>query len=179
MRTIVRIIFVLSLFGTAHSQIQIGDLKPAHRKALEQFLSKNPGYQFLSEKALNARYLRGMRRGISGGKPFYNAADFNRDGIVDFASVLRRKGKPKDMGEEMAETHRYNYPLTIVIFNGDKRGNFNKAFITNIEAPLASFLDLEVTRRQKRLYFGVAETDDITYFTPAGRGYTVTYPEMP
>jgi hypothetical protein len=179
MRTVFPIIIVMLLFGATHAQTKIGDLHPSHAKTLDEFLSRNPGYQFMPETVLDADYLKDMRKGISGGKPYYNAADFNRDGIVDFALVLRRKGEPKDNGDGMAETHRFDYPLTIVIFNGDRQGKFTKAFIADIEAPFASFLDLSVVRRKRQLYFGVSETDNLQYFTPAGKGYTVTYPDMP
>lgn len=162
------------------SQKQVTDLKPAHAIALEQFLSKNKDYGFLSEKVLDDDYLNEMRQYFKNLKPYYNSADFNRDGITDFALILSRKGEPKDNGEGMAETHRYDHPLAIIIFNGNRRGKFLKAFIEDIEAPLACFLNTEIVKKKKKLYFGVFESDaDTRIFTPVGKSYIIEYPDAP
>ena len=179
MRIALPIIFVAALFAaSSYGQKRISELRPAHAAALEQFLSTNTRYEFLSESALEARYLRGMRGSITGGRPYYSVGDFNRDGIPDFAVVARRKGRPRDQGAEMAKTHRYAYPLAVLIFNGARGGKFGKPFIEDVEAPLACFIDTRIYRRKRQLHFGVFETDDIRIFTPAGKGYVVRYLEI-
>lgn len=179
-----RIFFItilVSLFSPIGlSQKQVTDLQPTHAVALEQFLSKNKDYGFLSEKVLDGDYLKEMRQYFKNLKPYYNFADFNRDGIADFALILSRKGKPKDNGEGKAETHRYDHSLAIIIFNGQRKGKFTKAFIEDIEAPLACFLNTDTVRKKKKLYFGVFESDaDTRIFTPVGKGYIAEYPDAP
>ena len=161
-------------------QERVADLKPTHAIALEQFLSKNKGYGFLSEKVLEADYLKEMRQYFKNLKPYYNVADFNRDGIADFALILSRKGERRDNGEGMAETHRFDHPLAIIIFNGNGRGKFTKAFMEDIEAPLACFLTTDIVKKKRKLYFGVFESDaDTRIFAPVGKGYIMEYPDAP
>ena len=171
-------ISICSLVG--FSQKRVADLNAKHASALEVFLSENKEYGFLSENVLDAEYLKEMRDYFKGLKPYYNVGDFNRDGSVDFALILSREGSRKDNGEGFAETHRYDYPLSIIIFNGDRKGRFKKAFIENIEAPLACFLHSEMVKKKRELYFGVLESDaDTRIFAPAGKGYIVEYPDEP
>ena len=170
-------IFIFSVIG--FSQKAVADLKPSHAAALEQFLSKNKEYQFLSSKVIDAEYMKFIRESF--GKtfePYYQVADFNRDKIVDFAIILSRKGERKENGAT-SEEHKYDYPLAVVIFNGNKNGTFRKAFLEDIEAPLVCFLNVEGTKK-KTIYFGVFETDaDTRIFTPAGKGYIIEYPDAP
>ena len=170
-------VFVFSIF--CFSQNTVVDLKPPHAAALEEFLSKNKDYQFLSSKVIDAEYFKFIRESF--GKtfePYYRIADFNNDRVTDFAMILSRKGEKKESGAT-SEEHKYDYPLAVVIFNGDKKGTFTKSFIENIEAPLVCFLNVQGTKK-KRLYFGVFETDaDTRIFTPTGKGYIVEYPEEP
>jgi hypothetical protein len=167
----------LSVF--CFGQKAISDLKSSHVTALEQFLSKNKQYQFLSSKVIDVVYMKFIRETL--GKtfePYYQTADFNRDKIADFAVILSRKGKRKASGATSAE-HKYDYPLAVVIFNGNKNGTFRKAFIENIEAPHVCFLNVEGTGK-KTVYFGVFESDaDTQTFTAAGKGYIVKYPDTP
>jgi hypothetical protein len=161
------------------AQKTVADLKPVHAIALEEFLSKNKDYQFLSEKSIDADYLKYMRQGL--GKlltPYYKVADFNRDGIIDFALILSKKGNPKKDETVTSEEHSYVYPLAVVIFNGNKKRRFKKAFIEDLEEPLVCFLNL-TNEKKKRLYFGVYETHAGFIMTPVGKGYIVEYDDEP
>jgi hypothetical protein len=162
-------IFILS--GLCFGQKAVADLKPLHATALEQFLSKNKEYQFLSSNVIDAEYMKFIRE--SSGKtfePYYQVGDFNQDKIADFAVILARKGKRKASGATSKE-HKYDYPLAVVIFNGNKNGTFRKAFVENIEAPLVCFLSIKGTKK-KTICFGVFETDSNTrIFKPVGKGY--------
>jgi hypothetical protein len=165
------LIFAFSAFG----QKSVAELKPKHAIALEHFLSKNKDFGFVSEKALDAEYLKEMRKYFKDLKPYYNAADYNRDGVIDFAMILSKKGEIEDQGEGFGETHRYNHPMAIVIFNGIKNGGFRKAFIEEVKVPLACFLNLS-DKKKPRLYFGVFESDADTFtMTPVGKGYIIEY----
>ena len=93
------IIFILIFGLSVLEQKTVADLKPAHAVALEEFLSKNKDYRFLSEKVLDADYLKEMRKYFKNLKPYYNVADFNHDGVLDFALILAKKGEIKDQGE--------------------------------------------------------------------------------
>lgn len=180
MKTKYGIVLILICTSMGFGQKRVADLNIKHAAALEVFLSGNKDYGFMSENALDTDYLKDMRKYFKGLKPYYNVGDFNRDGIVDFALILSRNGFRKDNGEGFSETHRYDYPLSIIIFNGDGKGGFRKAFIENIEAPLACFLNTDVVKKKKELYFGVFESDaDTRIFAPAGKGYIVEYPDRP
>jgi hypothetical protein len=165
--------FILSVqcFG----QKTIADLKPSHATALRQFLSKNKDYRFLSTKVISAGYMKFMRESM--GKtfePYYQTADFNRDKIADFAVILSRKGERRKSGAT-SEEHKYDYPLAVVIFNGNKNGTFRKAFVEAIEAPLVCSLSVNRTGK-KTIGFGVFETDNIRIFKSVGKGYVTEYP---
>lgn len=179
MKLILSSLCVFILSALCFGQKTVADLKPSQAAALDQFLSKNKEYQFLSSKVIDAEYMKFIRESF--GKtfePYYQVADFNRDKIADFAIILSRKGERKENGATSKE-HKYDYPLAVVIFNGNKTGTFRKAFLKDIEAPLVCFLNVEGTRK-KTIYFGVFETDAGTkIFTPAGRGYIVEYPNAP
>ncbi len=92
-------IFILS--ALCFGQKAVADLKPSHAIALEQFLSKNKEYQFLSSKVIEAEYMKFIRESF--GKtfePYYQVADFNHDKVTDFAIILSRKGeKGREKGE--------------------------------------------------------------------------------
>lgn len=174
------LVLILSSSWMCLGQKRVADLNPKQAAALEVFLSGNKDYSFLSENVLDAEYLKDMRKYFKSLKPYYNVADFNRDGILDFALILSRKGPTKDNGEGIAETHRYDHPLSIVIFNGDKKGGYRKAFLEDVEAPLACFLNTDIVKKKKELYFGVFESDaDTRIFTPTGKGYIIEYPDAP
>jgi hypothetical protein len=165
-------VFIFSVF--CHGQRTIADLKPQHANVLKEFLTKNKQYKFLSSSVINPKYMKFIRESFGETfKPYYQVADFNNDKIPDFAVILSRNGKRKDSGAT-SEEHRYDYPLAIVIFNGNKNGSYTKAFVQDLEAPHVCFLKIEETKK-KTLYFGIFETDDVRFFTPVRNGYVVKY----
>ena len=180
MRVICSIAVILFLMSVSLGQKRVADLDTKHAAAHEVFLSSNKDYGFLSENVLDSEYLKDMRKFFKGIKPYYFVGDCNGDRIDDFALILSRKGNRKDNGEGLSESHRYDYPLAVIIFNGDKKGKFRKAFIEDVEAPLACFLNIEVVKKKRELYFGVFESDaDTRIFSPAGKGYIIEYPSEP
>lgn len=109
------------MYMASFGQKSVADLKPAHALALEDLLSKSRIYEFLSEKTIDAKYLKTMREALGNSlTPFYQVGDFNQDKIIDFALILSRKGKPIDQDTEFSKEHRYRYKLAIVIFRGKK-----------------------------------------------------------
>lgn len=180
MKVVCLIAAILLLTPVCFGQKRVADLNAKHAAALEVFLSTHKDYGFLSESVLDSEYLREMRKSFKGIEPYYIVGDFNGDRFNDFALILSRKGDRKDNGEGIAESHRYDYPLAVIIFNGSKKGKFTKAFIEDIEAPLACFLNVEIVKKKKELYFGVFESDADTHiFAPAGKAYIIEYPKEP
>ena len=172
------VISILCLFSfpfTVAAQKSVSELIPAHASALQEFLTSRPNLDFMSEKSIDPDYLKFMREHLGPRlTPFYQKGDFNGDGRLDFALILAREGPQEDQGPEIAESHRYRYPITIVIFNGMKGGAYKAVFVKNITAPLVCFLNT-TGGRKKRLYFGITETDESFGMTPAGKGYIVEY----
>ena len=108
-------------------------------------------------------------------KPYYRTGDFNHDGVQDFAMILAKEGPPsEDLGPDLDETSRYRHDITVVIFNGQKSGRYNVAFVKNTKAPLVCFLYVTFEKR-KRLYFAVYETDEHFIMAAAGNGYLIEY----
>ena len=171
-------ISILVLFSFPHivaAQKSVSELAPSHASALQEFLTRHPDLDFMSEKVIDQDYLKSMRQYLGARlMPYYHKGDFNGDGRQDFAHILAREGPLEDQGPEITETHRYRYPITIVVFNGMKGGRYREAFVRNYTAPLVCFLNT-TGGRKKRLYFGVSETDEAFGMTPVGRGYIVEY----
>jgi hypothetical protein len=158
------------------AQKSITLLPGAHVSALQDFLTKNPNLEFLSERRMDSKSLASMRKHFGAQlKPYYCVADLNRDGVLDFASILIKKGPPsEDQGPGLASTHRYRHNLTVVIFNGQKRGGYRVAHVEKTTGPLVSFLRV-TTNKKRRLYFAVYETDEHFILSPSGNGYVVEY----
>lgn len=168
------VILLLAFSFSCLAQKRVAELKPKHAAALEQFLSANKSINFMSEKMIDEiepNYLKEMSKEF--GKkivPYYQFGDFNNDRIEDFAMILLRDGETKENGAT-SEGHAFDYPLLIVIFNGQKDGKFRLAFKQEINAPLFCFLNKTGDKREP-LYFAVFESDaDTMSFAPAGKGY--------
>ncbi len=173
--------FVFALSALCFGQKTVAELKPAHAVALEQFLSENKNYQFLSEKSFEGEYLKDLRKDFGASiKPYYCISDFNFDGISDFALVLSRKGKATPAEGTEGTPYDHNYPLAVIIFNGNKKGRFTKAFIEDVEAPLVCLIKTDGAGKKKQFFFAVYASDaDTRIFTPVGKGYIVEYPDEP
>jgi hypothetical protein len=166
-----RIILLLVVFSSVvAAQRSVSDLSPAHAAALERYMSANKGLTFRSENNLGGDYLKVMRETFGKNfKPNYAVADFNRDKIKDFAVLLYRAGKPVRIKGITGEEHAVEHPLRIVVFNGAGNG-FRVAYSKDLAGPAAAFIKFD-----KKLGYGVFETDDTFMLRPAGRGYAVEF----
>ena len=163
-----------SVFG----QKEFSDLAPEHRRTLEGFLARNKIYEFLSETKFDAGYLREAKEGFGASTPYYHVKDFNRDKFPDFAVVLSRKAKPKKATRyDVGTPFEFNYPLTVMVFNGSRTGTFRLAFKENIDAPLVSFLGL--TWDKQFLTFGSVGRSTYLIIKPKKKGYFAVYPDEP
>lgn len=172
-KSTVLIFLLLLVTPDAKAQKSFSDLPPAHASALQRFLIRHDGLEFLSETACDQNILKSMRKDF--GKrfqPFYRTGDFNNDGVLDFAVILVKEGGPTgDQGSDISETHRHLYDLTIVIFNGVRK-TYEPVFVKTTKAPLVSFLNL-TNEKRNRVTFGVYETDEGFVMMPARRGYVI------
>jgi hypothetical protein len=169
-KTILSLLLLIILPICGMAQKSVSQLLPAHASSLQQFLTKHSDLDFLSEKDCDEESLKDMRKHFGAHfTPYYRIGDFNHDGIQDFALVLAKDTRPKE-DPDLADTHRFQYELVIVIFNGLKRGGYSAVFVKNTTAPLVCFLAMTQEKKSK-LYFAVYETDDGFVMTPAGRGY--------
>ena len=175
-QTIVFLFLSISTFG----QKSVASLETAHAEALQKFLQANQNLDFLNESSFDARddeMLKSARKDINTKlTPYYVAADFNRDGFRDFAVILSDDDPPKDQGEEFGESHRYEYKLMIVVFNGSKNKTYKPVFKKQVESPLVCFLNM-TTGKKPQLYWGIIETDASMTISPAGKGYIAENPD--
>lgn len=168
---------LLTLFSTVGlAQKSVSELPAAQSAALKNYLKKHPDLRFLSEKSYDREYLKTMREDFGARfTPFYRRGDFNADGVPDFAVILKKNVPPKKE-PGLAESHRLQYTLAVVVFNGARRGSYKSVFSQTAVAPLVCFLNTTGARK-KRLYFGVYETDDGFTLTPTRSGYKAKYLE--
>lgn len=156
------------------AQKSVADLLPAHASALQEFLTTRPELDFMSERLLDRDYLKYMREHLGARfTPFYQKGDFNQDLQQDFAVILMKDAPPEE-DPDLADTHRFRYQVTVVIFNGSRGGKYKAAFVKNTTAPLVCFINTTGAKK-KRLYFGVFETDESFGMAPAGKGYIAEY----
>lgn len=173
-------LFVLICSGIVFGQKSIAELKPKHAATLEKFLSANKNYQFLSEEVNDAEIFKWDGKWFGkAALPFYQTADFNHDRISDFAVILSRKGERRENKRAEVEHHKYNYPLAIVIFNGNKNGTFKQAYLEDIKTPYACYLHV-FGEAKKKIYFSVFESSfETRFFKPSGKTYIIEYPDEP
>ncbi len=175
-QTIVFLFLSISAFG----QKSVASLEPAHAEALQKFLQANQNLDFLTESSFDAAekgILKFARQHINAKlTPYYLAADFNRDGFRDFAVIVTDDDPPEDQGEGFSESHRYNYKLMIVVFNGSKNKTYKPVFKKQVESPLVCFLNM-TSEKKPRLYWGIIETDASMFISPAGNGYITENPD--
>lgn len=164
--------FLFPIYCTA--QNSVSDMLPAHASALQEFLTSRPELDFMSERLIDRDYLKYMREQMGARfKPFYQTGDFNHDGWQDFAVILVKDAPPEE-DPGLADTHRFRYQVTVVIFNGSRAGKYKPAFVKNTTAPLVCFINT-TGGKKKQLYFGVFETDEAFGMAPAGKGYIAEY----
>ena len=61
MRLVIVIFYLLTVALTATAQRSVTEYTPAQRAALQEFISKNPGYQFIPETWVEEDTLRAAR----------------------------------------------------------------------------------------------------------------------
>jgi hypothetical protein len=176
-----QIVVILFLSISAFGQKSVASLEPAHAEALQKFLQANQNLEFLDESSFDAAedgMLKFARKEINSKlTPYYLAADFNRDGFRDFAVILSSHNPPDDQGKGFGESHRYNYKLMIVVFNGSKNKTYKPVFKKQVESPLVCFLNMSYEKKKPRLYWAIIETDASFYVSPAGNGYIAETPD--
>src|SRR6266404_7003229 len=94
---LVPLIFAIQIAAVA--QRSVTEYTPAQRAALERFLSRNPGYQFIPETWFDEAVLKSAKNDWGIGKnfkPYFQEGDFNRDGLRDFAVILLTGKNAKD-----------------------------------------------------------------------------------
>jgi hypothetical protein len=160
---------LLSSFGGG-AQKSASQLVPDHASALQQFLSKHADLELLSEGDYSREVLKEMRKQFGPRfMPYYRVGDFNHDGRQDFAVVLAKR-TPQKEDPNLADTHRFQHEITVVVFNGLRGGGYKAVFVKNTTAPLVCFLAVSEEKNGK-LYFAVYETDTGFVISPKAQGY--------
>lgn len=178
MRKMMRYLFVLTFLllpPAAGAQKSVSQLPPAHAAALQEFLSTRPTLDFLPETSMDEDTLKDMRKNFgTQHAPYYRRGDFNHDGLQDFAMIVIDRNGRTTRNPELDGPYATEYELTVVIFNGQRRGGLRAAYSTKVDAPLVCSL-FSSREKKSKLYFGVYATDGVIIFTPAGRGYIAEY----
>jgi len=60
--------------------------------------------------------------------PYYRVGDFNHDGRQDFAVVLG-KHTPQKEDPNLADPHRFQHEISVVVFNGLSDGGYKAVFV--------------------------------------------------
>jgi hypothetical protein len=168
------IILILVSASAAFGQKSVTSLKPAHAAALNNFLPAHKTLSFMSEAAIETAepgYMKSVYKSFGKGfTPYYAVGDFNKDGIEDFGVILSREGTPKK-NEGIDGGLGMDYPLELVVFNGDRKGNFTAVYTKDIDAPPLCFIRLNGGRKG-RLLFGVFDSDIGAFeLVAVGKGY--------
>lgn len=170
------LILILTFSVSAFGQKSAAELDPQHGRALESYLKTRAGMSLRPETVVEREYLASMQEMLgAGAKTNYAVGDFNRDRRPDFAVLLNRPGKPRNLppGESQSSSEHFpDFPLHLVVFNGGPRSTFRPAFTMNFYGPRAAFIHFD--KKAGRLFYGVFETDSDTFsLTPRGSGYRV------
>lgn len=172
---LIKLGFTSFLFALAiNGQTSTADLAPLHRTTLDKYLKQTNGSSLRLQTIVDRDYYRYMTENFGANfRPSYAVGDFNRDKRADFAVLLARKGKPKNMPPDgKSSNHNPDYPITLVVFNGVPGSKFVRAFVINLYGPPAAFIKFD--RQARRLFYGVFETDSDTFsLVPKGGAYRV------
>lgn len=127
------------------------------RIALAKFINVHQEYEFIPENWFDNELLTFIRNDWGFGKnykPYYQNNDFNNDSILDFAVILKNTKQNE---------------LVIVIFNGEKNGDYVMAHIQTEEFKT----NIGLTFQNKLLNVVEFETDNVGCFISAGEYYIV------
>jgi hypothetical protein len=167
MRTVVCLTLILFSSVSIFAQRSVEKLPKEHAAAVADYLSANKTVKFRPQHGFSADFLEFITEGLGKGfKMSYAAGDFNGDKVGDFAMLLLRDGKPEPSGAT-SEEHSTDYPLRLVVFNGEPGGKFRVAFTYDLMGPHAAYIQFA----DRRLNYRVFETDDAFYLVPDGKGY--------
>ena len=152
---------------TLSAQSSIEELPKGHAIAVADYLAANKDVRFRPHHRFSADYLKFITEEFGKGfKLSYAVGDFNGDKVEDFAMLFLRDGEPEASGAT-SEEHSTDYPLRLVVFNGEPGGKFRVAFTYDLMGPHAAHIRFA----DKRLHYGVFETDDTFYLVPEGNSY--------
>jgi len=144
MRSIISLILILSASISVFAQRSVEDLPKEHAAAVADYLSANKAVKFRPQHGFSADYLEFITEELGKGfKMSYAAGDFNGDKAGDFAMLFLRDGKPESSGAT-SEEHSTDYPLRLVVFNGETGGKFRVAYSFYLMGPLAAIINFAV-----------------------------------
>lgn len=167
MRNIAALIIIILGCTSLSAQRSVEELPKEHSAAVADYLLANKDVRFRPQHRFSPDYLKFITEELGKGfKLSYAVGDFNGDKIEDFAMLLLRDGEPEASGAT-SEEHSTDFPLRLVVFNGEPGGKYRVAFTYDLMGPHAAHIRFA----DKRLNYGVFETDDTFYLVPEGKGY--------
>ncbi len=167
MKYIAVLAIVLSGCISPSAQSSVDELPKEHAAAVTDYLAANNDVRFRPQHRFSPDYLKFITEELGKGfKLSYAAGDFNGDKVGDFAMLFLREGDAEASGAT-SEEHSMDYPLRLVVFNAEAGGKFRVAFTQDLMGPHAAHIRFA----DKRLNYGVFETDDMFYLVPEGKGY--------
>jgi hypothetical protein len=161
-------LFIAALISAAPTQ-KVRILPPTHKKAVDSWVSANPGFRIAKESDCGdcEEQIQMIRRGFGGAwkavpnyDPYYAVGDFNSDGKTDFAiAVIASK--------------RTDKRFRILVFNGpfDDSLDHQPAFVSEFMKLTGQGLFFGPPRpKPYRLLVGAFESEGIL-LVPKGHGY--------
>lgn len=173
MRSVVSLALILFASISVLAQSSVEELPTEHAAAVADYLAANKAVTFRPQHGFSADYLKFITEELGKGfKMSYAAGDFNGDKVGDFAMLFLRDGKPEPSGAT-SEEHAMDHPLRLVVFNGEPGGKFRVAYTFDLMGPHAAYIQFA----DKRMNYGVFETDQAFYLVPVGESYTLEVDE--
>ncbi|MBU3676605.1 MAG: hypothetical protein FGM54_05410 [Chitinophagaceae bacterium] len=152
------VLFIILNSKFSYAQKSTTELPSTHRILLANFLAQNSNYSFIPETWMEQGLLKVARTEWGYGlnfKPYYKHADFNKDGIKDFAILLLN--------------NNIHNKCVVVIFNGQKNSGYKLSHVEDEDYDTSTIL----AYNDKKLHIKILETESDGCFIPAGNRYIV------
>ncbi|MDQ3063972.1 MAG: hypothetical protein M3R14_14095 [Acidobacteriota bacterium] len=156
-------IFALTVCASAQSKSSTAHLNSTHAKALQTWLKANPKYRAAQVADCKNKFgLKSMRGDDAKFHPYYAVYDYDKDETEDFAVVVIEANRKPD------------FQYTLLIFKGDKQGNYKMAKTIDSMDLRQGGIWLNVMEEGiTDLYIGEFQTDNCSYLQWSNKKFVI------